>query len=143
MTTQQEEDILALVQRMDPEAKRLWVEALRSGEYAQGRNYLAEMWAGNWRYCCLGVLCEVATEQGVPVTVVTRPGSQLKTYSENSTIPPTSVAQWAWAEETRYPALRIPHVDEDGVMAFRDFTELNDDMGLSFEQIADLIEEYL
>lgn len=41
---------------MDKELKTKWVAALRSGEYKQGRNRLK--WAG--RYCCLGVLCEVA-----------------------------------------------------------------------------------
>lgn len=33
-----------------------WVEALRSGEYAQGKNVLRD---GNNRYCCLGVACEI------------------------------------------------------------------------------------
>lgn len=37
------------------EARRLWVEALRSGEYEQGRTWLRE----NDRYCCLGVACEL------------------------------------------------------------------------------------
>jgi len=39
---------------MDPELKRKWIKALRSGKYKQGRGQL-------WRksdnsYCCLGVL---------------------------------------------------------------------------------------
>lgn len=35
---------------------REWVEALRSGEYEQGRTYLHDSTAGT--YCCLGVLSE-------------------------------------------------------------------------------------
>jgi len=43
---------------MNQEVKAKWVEALRSGKYKQGRKTLKH--AG--RYCCLGVLCEVAGE---------------------------------------------------------------------------------
>ena len=38
---------------------KLWVEALRSGEYEQGSGWLQD---GN-RYCCLGVACIVYEKQ--------------------------------------------------------------------------------
>lgn len=37
------------------EARRLWVKALRSGEYAQGKRFLR---MGN-KYCCLGVATDL------------------------------------------------------------------------------------
>jgi hypothetical protein len=37
-----------------------WVRRLRSGNYPQGRRELN----GRSGYCCLGVLCEVAADQG-------------------------------------------------------------------------------
>jgi hypothetical protein len=40
---------------MDCDAKKKWVDALRSGKYAQGRNALRK----RNRYCCLGVLCDL------------------------------------------------------------------------------------
>jgi len=40
---------------MTAEMKAKWLEALRSGKYQQGKNFLRE---GD-RYCCLGVLCEL------------------------------------------------------------------------------------
>jgi len=41
--------------------KAKWVAALRSGKYKQGRGFLkAKDSEGDWTYCCLGVLCEVA-----------------------------------------------------------------------------------
>jgi hypothetical protein len=40
---------------MDAEIKTKWVEALRSGKYAQGRNRLRR---GD-TFCCLGVLCDL------------------------------------------------------------------------------------
>ena len=42
---------------MDAEIKRKWVEALRSGNYQQGRNHLHR----DNKFCCLGVLCQITT----------------------------------------------------------------------------------
>lgn len=44
---------------MNPEIKRQWLEALRSGEYKQGRRYLRREFKGDSLYCCIGVLCEL------------------------------------------------------------------------------------
>jgi hypothetical protein len=41
--------------KMNQELKNKWIEALRSGKYKQGRNYLR---MGD-SFCCLGVLCDV------------------------------------------------------------------------------------
>lgn len=41
---------------MKPELKKAWIEALRSGKYEQGTYNLKH----NGKYCCLGVLCEIA-----------------------------------------------------------------------------------
>jgi hypothetical protein len=57
---------------MDSEQKarvRLLVDALRSGEYAQGRGalclvYTSADYVEERRYCCLGVACEVAKAYG-------------------------------------------------------------------------------
>ena len=45
---------------MDEQIKKQWVEALRSGRYKQGREYLrTELSDGSYNYCCLGVLCDI------------------------------------------------------------------------------------
>lgn len=41
---------------MKPELKKKWVDALLSGEYKQGLDYLKD----NGRFCCLGVLADVS-----------------------------------------------------------------------------------
>jgi hypothetical protein len=41
---------------MNKAAKKRWVEALRSGEYKQGKNKLHSK---GGRFCCLGVLCDI------------------------------------------------------------------------------------
>lgn len=47
---------------MDKELKAKWVEALRSGEYAQDEGCLKSPHG----YCCLGVLREVAGHDALP-----------------------------------------------------------------------------
>ncbi|RYZ76577.1 MAG: hypothetical protein EOP04_31915 [Proteobacteria bacterium] len=42
---------------MKPEIAKLWIEALRSGEYLQGTRSLR---TDRSTFCCLGVLCELA-----------------------------------------------------------------------------------
>lgn len=46
---------------MSPELKALWLNALRSGEYRQTTGTLKDTDG----YCCLGVLCHVASEAGM------------------------------------------------------------------------------
>jgi len=53
---------------VNKENMRLWVAGLRSGRFAQGRGALKVVEVGGRkRYCCLGVACEIAKENGVPV----------------------------------------------------------------------------
>jgi hypothetical protein len=48
---------------MDTEAKRAWVEALRSGKYEQGEGALKiERLDAPPQFCCLGVYCDIAPE---------------------------------------------------------------------------------
>lgn len=44
---------------MNPEIKRKWLEALRSGEYNQGSGALRK----NGKFCCLGVLCDLHSKE--------------------------------------------------------------------------------
>ncbi len=46
---------------MNQKVKELWVKALRSGEYQQGKEHLRK----DGQYCCLGVLCDLAIKAGL------------------------------------------------------------------------------
>lgn len=116
---------------------RLWVDALRSGRYAQGScalKYRATLTKGD-RYCCLGVACE-ASGLGVWVDP-TLPDETSMSY----VVPggdreigqlPFDVAQWYGIDAN--PPLRL------GADANLRATTLNDTMGKSFPEIADAIE---
>lgn len=125
-------------QLMNPEPKRLLVEALRSGEYKQGRYALRV----EDRFCCLGVasdLCPTGeweksrTEPGLFVYAAAG-------YREHNYLAPR-VALWLGASLTghfdstpvlrnRFPALEYGQTE---------LSQLNDS-GWTFEEIADFIE---
>lgn len=51
-----------IIRRSRKGVYKLWIKALRSGEYKQGRKALK---VGD-RFCCLGVLCDLAAKDGGP-----------------------------------------------------------------------------
>lgn len=121
----------------------LWVKALRSGIFTQGREYLARLDSdGRWLHCCLGVGCEVAVIQGLDIQVKEGTASYrtlaVKSYDNEKCTMPDRVREW----------YGIPDVDVMlplGVLDFYDSDEVdsaaeaNDAHRLSFDQIADLI----
>ena len=129
---------------MNSEIKQKWLEALRSGEYIQGKNHLAK----EGQYCCLGVLCDLAVQEGIlrpgevdedGIIVYQSAGSAVndRSYSESSTLP-RQVKEWAGLNH-RNPYFREP--DERGVRMSHFLSALNDN-GSTFTEIADKIEEY-
>lgn len=126
---------------MKPEIKAQWVQALRSGEYQQGRGRLVRQGYDNsWReYCCLGVLCELAIKEGVveqdvnPVLGIVgyrAPGSSIVV----STYLPEAVRQWADIDKLD------PVVDGQTLSDRNDGTH---DHAADFDEIANLIEDHL
>lgn len=123
---------------MKPEIKKRWVEALRSGEYQQAKDYLVSPDG----YCCLGVLCEIAVQDGV----VYREGYEYISTSEgfdvNNVDLPRAVQRWAGVSDyygDGFTSLgsNVPYKNTD---RNADFTELNDEMNYTFDMIADAIE---
>lgn len=117
---------------MNEEVKAKWLEALRSGEYKQGTGTLRD---GEDNFCCLGVLCDVAIKNGVELAVAHREDdSDDWNYDGNSWYLPYRVKEWADLAHDN------PEVDKVGYFRLAD---LNDEAGLTFAQIADVIEEQL
>ena len=115
---------------MNPEIKKQWVAALRSGEYRKGTAQLRD---GNDRYCCLGVLCELAVKANVTQRV--RTGYRdfaSRDGVENSLL---TLAVMVWAGITT-SSPNVNYAGENFSLA-----DLNDNQGASFATIADYIEE--
>jgi hypothetical protein len=125
--------------RMDPAVKEKWIEALRSGDYEQGKGALSI--AGT--YCCLGVLCDLAVKDGVSIIVSEEESALGKGkvfYDGRADLPPKSVADWAFPghDRDKWTVDGLWHIDMD-----HHLPHLNDAQNWSFEQIADLVEQKL
>lgn len=128
---------------MNEDVKRLWVTALRSGEYVKGKGTLHLKTDDGDRWCCLGVLCDLAVKAGIEVPVRhTETGTVL--YAGRSSYLPPSVVAWAGFISGN----DSPHVWVESELRSRTLVHLNDSHDFdggdkSFEEIADFIETAL
>lgn len=132
---------------MNPDVKRLWVDALRSGKFTQGYHVLSD---GD-RHCCLGVLCDLAIENGVPISKTLSVEHEYASegytygslYSYSKVSLPDEVMEWAGLEHST-PEVILPRGNasvEAGCSTGLD--NVNDSGEADFNFIADLIEEQL
>lgn len=128
---------------MNKDVKKMWVDALRSGTYLQGKNYLHRT---DGSFCCLGVLCDLYSRHAAPVGwVMTDDGDHyMFGHTQVETYIPQVVADWA---DLSINSNEVVEVWYDG--AKRELVVLNDGdersgiMSISFAEIADAIEEQL
>jgi len=119
---------------MKKEIADRWVAALRSGKYKQGQYHLND---GNGNYCCLGVLCELAKEDGIVTSSKFKlfDGPEVilykdKTNSESVSFLPAQVSYWAGIETSAAYSTKNR----------ASLAALND-AGQTFEYIANVIED--
>jgi hypothetical protein len=134
---------------MDKHIKQLWVEALRSGDYEQGQNWLRY----HEKFCCLGVLCDIYLSDCSMEWKLSddddsddddeqrrvNPGEY--SVDNNTEMLPVSVAKWAGIDPCGdaygYGLISVMNNSHKTTL-----THLNDG-GLSFAEIASIIEECL
>lgn len=112
---------------MDPEIRAKWTAALRSGDIEQAHEALRD---GDGR-CCLGVLCDLAVEEGV-IRPPVWDDDDGWLYDGIQDVLPLSVAKWA-----RMPS-STNNPDVPGNPGHT-LAERNDE-GWTFAQIADAID---
>jgi hypothetical protein len=118
---------------MNPDVKAKWTTALRSGKYRQGHGFLRVKGqnGADDRFCCLGVLCELAVEAGV--TKQLNSGYETRygvSGDSNTAVLPGHVRQWAGMDS------HAGSYDNGD----RSLTGDNDG-GVPFSDIADIIEK--
>lgn len=142
---------------MNPEAKRAWLEKLRSKKFKQGIGALkivTEVEGEDTRveYCCLGILCEAAVDAGVipAPDIKNREFAGASVHYQafgiddwRSDVLPHEVMEWAGLLSPN-PILEFPELatrtDGDVWKTRAAASEWNDDFAKSFEEIADAIE---
>jgi len=117
-----------------------WIEALRSGEYQQGKHMLK---VNDDTYCCLGVLCDKVKPKEWKLN-----GEDYTIYNEEESLP-IEILKILEVEDrggnfyinSENTELRkiLQGVDCDDYEYF-ELAELNDNYGLTFDQIADILE---
>lgn len=121
---------------------RLWVDALRSGQYKQGDGYLQLIGTPN-RLCCVGVACEVAIQNGVNLTK--KDNGHSVTYMDPDGAMdrfrmPRLVQDWLDIHESGGGANVVADADGHRRSDY-DVISLNDSFGFTFENIADALED--
>jgi hypothetical protein len=110
---------------MNPQIKQKWLNALRSGDYQQGQNYLRT----DNGFCCLGVLCDLYIKENNVEWEINE--DNMYRYEKHFTVLPPSVVGWAGVGDSN------PYVNGKTSLGY-----LNDH-GSTFNEIADVIEEHL
>jgi hypothetical protein len=134
-----------------------WIAALRSGEYTQGTGALHKQADEDGKpdtFCCLGVACDVALKQGIPLSRKA-PGNYSRNYRYHGVdnpdgwttgILPAPVSAWLGLDGRDITEGSVVF-DEDAVSGTidgvpRDAIFANDALKWSFDQIADKLEDH-
>lgn len=111
-------------EKMDPEIKKKWVSALRSGKYPQ--NHGALRYEGS--FCALGVLCDVVLPSG---------------WEAPHYDPKYPDSTYTHCGRREMPGAKLFDVAKLSRDRAGDVIVLNDEEELSFDEIADFIEKEL
>jgi len=134
---------------MDKVIKEQWLAALRSGKYEQTSEKLCDGTA----YCCLGVLGDLYAKQhniNWVSKIDTDIDETVHTLLDAEFLLPSAVMRWAVVDED--PKVNIPDniiavlsVDRCHLVINKQtyVSVLNDNVGLTFNELADLIEASL
>jgi len=116
--------------KMNPKIKKMWVKALRSGEYGQGQKRLLTIEkSGEHSFCCLGVLCDLHSRETGEKWNIRNDlfDGKVGAYEDYETMPGEGVDSWAGLD-----------TEAQDILA-----SMNDDRRLSFKQIANWIQNNL
>ena len=121
---------------MKKEIAEKWVEALRSGKFNQGRNYLKRTTGEEATHCCLGVLCELHNELNEETIEESsmwlgEVGNKDSIHTFDGATGALSITVQHWA------GIKT----DNGSVGGYCLTTMNDDAENSFAEIADFIEK--
>lgn len=130
-----------MTEKMDPCWKEKWVDALRSGEYKQGRGQLRN---DDGTYCCLGVLADLTRrEEAVGGTWSAAHNVSGYAYMGRDGRVTRGVLPPEVRDAVGLKASNPEVGDPDSVDRLYGTLSDHNDTGSTFPEIADLIEEYL
>lgn len=125
-------------ERMNPVVKAEWLKRLRSGEYSRSEGCLKGLEGG---FCCLGVLTDIwAAETGTEWFMSYGGTTWSIGTGGESAVTPVSVMEWSNLKNSTGTLLLGDYVKASGRREFYvTLSNLNDE-GMTFEEIADVID---
>ena len=130
-----------------------WVDALRSGDYEQGRNSLHTVEADYSRHCCLGVACDlfaIAHPEVRGWEIISNVPNSFGVHrffldtERHTTVLPSKVCEWLGLTHIVNRSTLSSAVDNANVMYLQNSLPNNlvalNDGGSTFAEIADIIE---
>lgn len=126
---------------MDSELKAQWLVALRSGEYEQGYGRLGDVnhRTGGREYCCLGVLCDIAKERLALAGISVSWSDEIMFVDCNTNYLNGDVCSALGLPSHFWRLTGLPNMRDGNSPSLDKFN----DGGLTFKQIADVIEREL
>lgn len=140
-----------------------WVNELRTTDRPQGkyRLHTIDHERNTTGFCCLGVWCDMLVQKGAPIEVEVMGSATW--YDETEDVLPSAAARalgvvntnprveiqnenhdpndtYQWATETLPDGRIVERTDNPTYFVNTPLSMLNDDAGLTFSQIADLVE---
>lgn len=113
---------MKVIKRTRKQVIKLWIKALRSGEYKQTTQSLRD----SKGFCCLGVLCDLARKDGGDKWEKDWSGYL---YNDSQGDLPSSMHSFIFTPEAKISPADLVH--------------MNDTFNKSFKEIADVIEQKL
>jgi hypothetical protein len=123
---------------MNADIKKIWVEALRSGQYKQGQTLLRNK---ENKFCCLGVLCNLHAQAHPAIAAKQKNPNK---YLKEGGVLPRAVMKWAGLPDECGAQVEINGITDyltahnDGVKLYGDSIKSS-----TFKQIAKAIEKQL
>ena len=116
---------------MKEEVARAWAGNLRSGDYLQGKIYLCKRTGGMRRWCCLGVLADMALQDNIKINPEELSSGIYYIEGVSGTLG-KKVSEWGGLKSS-------VGIYDDGSQ-FGSSLAADNDSGKSFAEIADIIE---
>lgn len=117
---------------MDEKMKKKWTNALRSGEYRQGRQALKTR---DGAFCCLGVLCDIIPDNKCDDKWKDDPRYFGYLFRHET-------AEKDFVSSSTYLPSTIADAYDVNIQNAYELAKMNDN-GSSFEEIADWIDEHM
>lgn len=123
---------------MDQRIKEIWIDRLENDDIPQTTSCLGTPEGGR---CCLGVLCDIAVEEGVIQPPELSASGNSLFYNGSLAVLPLAVREWAGMSTDNGGFNERDNITDDPDRIYTDALSYQNDCGKTFPEIAQIIRE--